>query len=130
MYSPGARAKLPEREVDHPFPFGAEVNNAWRCAFVSHTSSASYIVTLMSQIFLKLNDGRCVCVWVCFVGLCVLLLYLCMYGCVCAFVLCSCVCLFDSLCVLVFACFVCCNNPSFRECVGRKIYRIYVIIGI
>jgi hypothetical protein len=57
MYSPGARAKLSEREDDYPFPFGAEVNNAWRCVFVPHTSSASLIVTLTSQIFLKLNDG-------------------------------------------------------------------------
>jgi hypothetical protein len=33
MYCPGAGVKLPEREIDYPFPFGAEVNIAWRCAF-------------------------------------------------------------------------------------------------
>jgi len=48
--------KLPDGEVDYPFPFGAEVNIAWRCALITSTS---LIVTLMSQIFLKLTHcGR------------------------------------------------------------------------
>jgi hypothetical protein len=55
--------KLPDGEVDYPFPFGAEVNIAWRCAL---TTSVPLIVTLMSQIFLKLNEGVRACLCVCF----------------------------------------------------------------
>jgi hypothetical protein len=35
---PRAGAKLPEREVDYLFPFGAEVNIAWRCALTNSNS--------------------------------------------------------------------------------------------
>jgi hypothetical protein len=43
----------------------------------------------------------------------------CVCVCVCGFVFCVCACVF--LCV--------CDIPSFRECVGRKMYRIYIFIG-
>jgi len=110
--------KLPERAFDNLFPFGAEVNIAYRCTFFPLKTSISLIVTLMSQMFLKLNDGVCVCVCLC---ACV-----CLCLCACACVLCMLVCF---VCVLLSVCVRVCDIPSFRECIGRKMYRIYIFIG-
>ena len=96
--------KLPERKVDYPFPFGAKVNNAWRCAFFfCYTTSAFLSVTLMPKIFLKLNDGVCVCVCacVCVRALARAFVFVCVFWGVC---LCICLCVFLGVCVCVFVC--------------------------
>jgi hypothetical protein len=94
--------KLPERKVDYPFPFGAKVNNAWRCAFFfCYTTSAFLSVTLMPKIFLKLNDGVCVCVCACVCVRARAFVFVCVFWGVC---LCICLCVFLGVCVCVFVC--------------------------